>query len=299
VTPKSRNRLIVILILAIPVAIFIGSILYSESHLPPPEPLPAVNGYDDLTKSAAMLTPDAGDYHTLSQDKLQAMVSKDSGALQEARAGMQEECRVPLVYSPTSHAVLVRHSGLLRLAQAFAAEGRLAEMQGRAADAANSYLDLIHLGIGSSRGGVLIDQLVGTAIEAMGASDLRELVPKLDAKTCRETAAALETFDGQRQTWGEVMQQEHDWARRTFPGVRYELLRLAERNSTKKIDQKAEQKFAEHLVKTRQSIIGLAARAYELDKGHPPASVADLTPDYLKTIPQDPLTSTNMAYLPQ
>jgi hypothetical protein len=297
--PKNRNRLIVILVLAIPVAIFIWSIFFNAFKVPPASPLPNPNGYDDLVKAGELLATNVVDYSTLSEEDLQTLVSRDSNALQLALAALPKQCCVTLDYSPTSHAVLDRHSGLLRLAQAFAAEGRLAEMQGRADNAANSYLDLIHLGNESSRGGVLIDQLVGTAIEAMGTSDLQELAPKLDAKTCRETAATLETFDGQRQTWDEVMEQEHDWARRTFPGVRYELLRLAERNSTKKIDQKTEQKFDKQLVKTRQLIIDLAARAYELDKGHPPASVADLTPDYLKTIPQDPLTGTNMAYLPQ
>ena len=41
-------------------------------------------------------------------------------------------------------------------------------------------------------------------------------------------------------------------------------------------------------------MVDLAARAYELDKGHPPASAADLVPEYLKAVPQDPVTGTNM-----
>jgi hypothetical protein len=45
-------------------------------------------------------------------------------------------------------------------------------------------------------------------------------------------------------------------------------------------------------------LIDLAARAYELDKGHRPANLADLVPDYLKAVPQDPFTGTNMVYLP-
>jgi hypothetical protein len=35
-----------------------------------------------------------------------------------------------------------------------------------------------------------------------------------------------------------------------------------------------------------------------LDKGHRPANLADLVPDYLKAVPQDPFTGTNMVYLP-
>ena len=45
-------------------------------------------------------------------------------------------------------------------------------------------------------------------------------------------------------------------------------------------------------------LIDLAARAYELEKGKPPTGVADLVPDYLKAVPQDPFTGTNLVYSP-
>jgi hypothetical protein len=44
--------------------------------------------------------------------------------------------------------------------------------------------------------------------------------------------------------------------------------------------------------------IQLAARAYELEKGERPRSLAGLVPEYLKAIPQDPITGTNMAIQP-
>jgi hypothetical protein len=118
----------------------------------------------------------------------------------------------------------------------------------------------------------------------------------MGAKNCLETVVTLETLDSQRQTWDEVMQQERDWSRRTFPGIRNELARLMTRNSLNQVYQSAEQKFENQQSKTRQLIIDLAARAYESDKGHSPANLADLVPDYLKAIPQDPLTGTNMTY---
>jgi len=74
------------------------------------------------------------------------------------------------------------------------------------------------------------------------------------------------------------MQQEHDWRRRAYPGLRgqcsylyYHLIYIShgERNFRRCIDTiNATRK------KERQLLIDLAARAYELDKGHPPASVA-------------------------
>jgi hypothetical protein len=38
---------------------------------------------------------------------------------------------------------------------------------------------------------------------------------------------------------------------------------------------------------------------YELEKGPRPASPAGLVPDYLKAIPQDPLTGKDMVYSPR
>ena len=46
-------------------------------------------------------------------------------------------------------------------------------------------------------------------------------------------------------------------------------------------------------------LLNLSARAYELEKGKSPASAADLVPDYLKKIPQDPVAGMDMGYSPR
>ena len=270
-----------------------------NSVLPDNTALPADNGYDDLTNSATMLATNVFDYAQLSLSHLQTLVSSDSAALQLARSGLQKQCRVPVDYSQAQTATPNRLAAIKQLGLAFAAEARLAEMQGRTNDAVKSYLDIIHLGNQSSRGGVLIDQLVGDALEKMGTGGLQQLLPQLDAQTSRETAAALETLDAQRQTWTEVMQQENNWSHKTFPGVQGDLARIEESSSLKKMNRLQEHKFNEVIVSTRQLILQMASRAYELDKSHPPASVGNLVPDYLKAIPQDPFTGTNIVYSPQ
>ena len=145
----------------------------------------------------------------------------------------------------------------------------------------------------------MINELVGVAVEAIATSHLTNLVEQLDAKSCRETAETLEALDSQRQTWNEFMQQENDWSRRTFPGVRNEIARLMTHKSLLTVQAAAERKLKQQQMRTRQLIIEFASRAYELDKGKPPTSLADLVPDYLKAIPQDPLTGTNMVYSPR
>jgi hypothetical protein len=41
-------------------------------------------------------------------------------------------------------------------------------------------------------------------------------------------------------------------------------------------------------------MINAAARAFELEKGRPPQSIADLVPDYLKAVPKDPVTEKDL-----
>jgi hypothetical protein len=300
-TQQTRNRLFAIFILVIPILFLLWFVVAeSVTPLPPIQPLPNPNGYEDLAFAGKMVSTNSWNFDSASPEQLRETTAANAVALALARAGFSNECRVPLQFSPAyienhvSDAVAVR-----KLAQAFLTEGRPAEMGNRPADAAKSYLDAARLGNESARGGVLIDQMVGTACEAIGTSQLQNLASRLDAKSCHETAAALETLDAQRQSWDEVMQQENDWSRRAFTGLRYEIMRLMPHKSLKKVFQKAEQKFQEQQLKTRQLMLDLAARAYALDKGHPPASAADLVPDYLKAVPPDPFTGTNMVYSPR
>ncbi|HUA39204.1 MAG TPA: hypothetical protein VMA35_12505 [Candidatus Sulfopaludibacter sp.] len=295
-TVRTRNRLITFSILAGPFIFLFCLLFFWEAEpLPPVPPLPNPNGYDDLVKAGEMIKGDVGNYDEMGQAELLAMTQTNSGALQLARTGLQKASRVPSRFSQDymeSHISDV--TALKRLAQAWGIEGRLAALENHPEDAAKSYLEIIHLGNESAYGGVLVDAMIGIAMESLGAEHLQELVDQLDARSCRETAARLDVLDSQRQTWDQVRQQERDWSRRTFRGTRYELVRLMERSVTEKIFQSAGQSYQKQVGITRQLIIEFAARAYELEKGHRPANLNDLVPNYLKAIPKDPVTGREL-----
>jgi hypothetical protein len=297
-TVRTRNRLITFSILAGPFVFFLSLLLFWDAEpLPPVPPLPHPNGYEVLVKAGKMIKGEVWDYDKADLAKLREIVLTNATTLALAQDGLSNQCAVTLTFSQDDMANHLHDVvGLKNLAQALATKGELARRENRFNDAVNSYLDLIHLGNESARGGGLMDQMLGTAMESIGVDHLQELVDQLNAKSCRKTTATLVILDSQRQTWDEVMQQEHDWSRRTFPGIRYELVRVMSRHSMQKTRQQAKQQFDKQASKTRQLIVQFAARAYELDKGHPPANLADLVPDYLKSIPQDPLTGTNIIY---
>ena len=299
-TLRARNRLITFSILAGPFVFLLCLLFFWEAEpLPPIPPLPNPNGYDNLVKAGTIVSNGFGDYEELPLSSLRELLTNNAEAFQLARTGLQQQCRVALDYSTDQSKHLGELAALKRMALAFVAAGYLAEKENRSGEAARFYMNTINLGIKSARGGVIMDQLVGIALEAIGTKHLQRLVPQLDAKSCKETVATLETVDSQKQTWNQVMQQERDWSRRTFPGIRYEIARLTTGRSLDAAFRSANQKFDAQQIKTRQLMIDLAARAYELDKGHPPANLTDLVPDYFKTIPLDPLTGTNMIRKPE
>jgi hypothetical protein len=296
-TKKTRHWLIALSILAFPFVLFFGFLIFMEEPLPPLAPLPNPNGYDDLVKASKMLADNTGSYDEKNTNEMRKVVLANADALMIARAGLSSQCRVPVQFSASFNSNHVSDVAWIKiLARAIIAEGQLAEMENRPADAAKSYLDTIHLANEATRGGLLIDELVGMVIENFGTSHLQKLVPKLDVTACRKAAATLETLDAQRSTWSEAMQEESAWSRASFHGWRYNFNRWKERKSTASALAKVKQKFNAQDQKTRQLMIALAARAYELDKGRPPAGVADLVPEYLKTVPQDPMTGTNLIF---
>lgn len=280
------------LICIVAIAVFI---LFPPAGAPPP--LPASNAYSSLVQVAHTIAIPSGDFRKMNHEQLQALVASNSAALQLVRSNLEQPIQVPLEYSVDNSKHLGDLSRFKGIAMAFLAESQLAQMEKRPADAARSSLDTIRLGVDCCRGGVIIDALVGAAIEDMGTANLQTLVDQLDQKSCKEIAQQLEVIDRQKQTWKQTLNQEHYWLYKTFPGTQ-RLARIILYRLTRAEEAKAEQRFKTEQTNTRTLMICLAARAYYLENGHPPASTADLAPNYLSTIPLDPFLGTNMTYLP-
>jgi RNA polymerase sigma factor (sigma-70 family) len=297
----TKMKMAVVAGVGILLAIGTAAIVVSKAEpLPPLKSPPNPNGYDDLLKAGAMVSSDNLNFNSANLAQLHAMTAANAEALALARVGLSKECGVPLQFTQAySEKHLNELTNLKKLALAFVTEGKMAELENRPQDAAKSYLDTMYLANASSRGGVLVDELLGLGIEGVGTAQLTNLVRQLDAKSCRETASALEAFDMQRQTWDETVQQEKAWSRRTFTGISYDLQRIMQKKSIDDILAAVKQKNQKYPKFTRQLIIQLAARAYALDKGKPPGNVDDLVPDYLKAVPLDPTTGNQMVYAPK
>jgi hypothetical protein len=302
--PTGRKLLFACLLLAVPLLVLAA--ILSGSRPAPAPPLPNPNGYDDFVSAGDAIVGDVTSFASLTPEQLRGLVSSNAEPLRLTRLGLTRQCRFPLEAAATNIAAgglgYVNLSLFKREALLLAAEGRLAELDGRPADAARDYADAIALGNRMSLGGPLITRLVGIACETIGARPLVKLAPNLSCDQARPILAALERIDQERVTWDEVsraesrymhayLAQEHYYRRPILLAMGWWQSRAPMRRS---IDL--------HLLavaRLRLITADLALRCYQSEQGRLPARLDDLVPQYLRSVPQDPFREQPLVFRPQ
>ena len=282
------------LVFGLVVAVLVAIVALRRSA-PASVTLPNPNGYADFQQAATMLSGDCGDWREISAEALKALVATNAASLQLVRTGLAKGCLVPpYSLNGTNSTRLDGLAGQKRLAQAFCAESRLALLEGRTNDTVRVALDCCRFGQKATVGGVLIDALVGIAIQAMGLACLRDQQLAVDAPTARLVAAGLEELSAGRESLSVISERERRWARegRFGPiGVWQWLLAPILNRQT---NQKMQQKFQQRDTNLRRAMLDFAARAFELEHGKPPGSARELVPDYLRSVPLDPASGKEM-----
>lgn len=283
------------------VALVVGVALFTSLKPRPPVPLPNPNGYDSFVQAAALVSENVGDYRDFDLVTLRELVVSNSEPLRLLRLGLKQETVVPADYSSADSTnylqkLTIALPGFKRLAFLLAAEGRLAELEERPADAVRSYVDCIRFGNESSRGGVMIERLVGMACEAIGYQPLLNVVPRLSDAESRELIRHLEEIRSRSVPWRDVRRAERQFMRRQtsipFASViSYPFIVPAK--------LKAEQKDLAILSKLTLLSVELALRAHSVEHGSPPAQLKALSPVLLKEIPRDPFSGKPLVYRPQ
>ena len=259
-------------------------------------PLPNPNGYDDFVEAAALLKGQPGEYQTLASGALGDLVATNAEALRWLRLGLTRICSVPTDVAVTNFpAILNDLPGQKRLALLLAAEGCLALTNGRPADATRSYLDAVRFGNEISRGGAVINRLVGLACEAIGLSGLAKVAPTLDCELQRKVIADLNQIDRSAVDWSEVIQIEKRLTRqqRLMQNPLQQLVAWWEnRGST----ARAEIRHKLNAASVRLLATELALRCYQSEHGSGPAGLDQLVPAELPRVPIDPFTGKPLIY---
>jgi hypothetical protein len=255
--------------------------------------LPNPNGYDDLLKAGQQVTRRLDNIGELNHDTLKALVTTNSEALRLLRAVVPIDAEISN-FSALSGDLI----GLKALAKLLAAEGRLAELENRPAAAANSYIDAVHLGTEMSRGGLMMNRLVGIACEAIGGTALVKVIPKLGCEDIRTIVGPLETIDRTTVAWSEVVKSENRWLRAQIGTYRNPVKFVSDwwqARATRRASQQRHNLATAHI---RLLELEMALKSFTCDHGRAPEKLVELVPKYLRQLPLDPFSRQLMVYRP-
>jgi len=259
--------------------------------------LPNPNGYDDFVKAGRAVEGDASTFADLELGALRTAILTNAEPLRLLALGLTRQCSFPTDMGVTNSDLAFGDlSKLKRLAQLLCAEGRLAAMEGRPIDAARAYIEVMRLGNEISRGGLVINRLVGIACEAIGSGSLAKLAPALGSEPVGPLLGQLEELDARRVSFEEIRRNESRF-------VRHELFK--ERNPLKWITGWWEARAIIAQSETRHKVViaherllatEIALRSYRSRTTQPPTRLADLSTNYLSKVPMDPFSEGTLVY---
>jgi len=281
----------------VPVAIFVVALiglliglLLKYRRAPASLALPNPNGYDDLLSAHAKLNADVGaDYTSLGHDELRHLVATNAESLRLLRLGLSRTCSVPTMAAITNNsAMLTNLARFKELAHLLAAEGRFAEQQSRPGDAARSYVDCIHLGNEISRGGLMINRLVGVSCGAIGGNPLAKLLPALSCEQASPVMGELERIDASSVSWEELKRNENAFIQHELSKTANPIRWLIGWRQSRLARDRDERRHNIMIAHTRLFRVELALRCYQAVHGGPPRDLQELVPKYLRNVPPDP-----------
>jgi hypothetical protein len=294
---KIRTRPILLALAAALVLAIITVMAFVYGRTTPFPPLPNPNGYDDFVQAGELLSGRIGDYRDLSSEELKVLVATNANALALVRTGLQKQCALPMqTYLTNTTAMSTDLIPLKQVAQLLAAEGRLAELEARTADAAQNYLDAIRFGNEISRNGFVINRLVGIACSAIGSFPLAKLTPKLECEQLKPIIAELDKLDQATVTWKETMRAEGVFMRHELRKTPNPVTWIPLWWQARQANQAAESIHHRAVSRVRLLETELALRCYRAEQGAPPAQLAQLVPKYFQRIAEDPFSNQPLIY---
>lgn len=213
----ARSACVALLLLAGIVPMYFVWRLLTPSPIPRVV-LPSPNGYDDFVAAGKELQGRSPFLDTAVEPKstteLAAEIAKFQPTFDRIRLGLSRSSLVPVW--PDGKALdlslaLPDIQVLRSIARALMRESELAQQEGRFEDAANIAIENIRFGHESSRGGLLINLLVGVAIEGIGQASLYDAIPKLELAQSRDVMAALDRIERTREPLADVIARVRIW----------------------------------------------------------------------------------------
>ncbi len=212
----------------------------------------------------------------------------------EVHSALRRPSAVPFRYDSKIIINLDNFQKLRRLCWDLHAEGERHRLARNTIGAQRSYLDLVKLGLASSRGGTFVELLSGAAFERFGLEGLHQLRGALSCEQRWALIAALRAHDADREPAAEVLARELAWHVRAYGWpVRISFINPF---SLTEVAEVAEQIDDVRSARISLLICELALAQYVADHGGPPAQLTELVPQYLPEAPRDPFSGQPRIY---
>jgi hypothetical protein len=271
--------------------------VYIFYRLLTPAPIPDMasprpNSYDDLVAAGRMIgeSDETGIWQLrqLSGAQLREAVSKNSSAYAIAHAALLEDCRFPLMGLPIGEHFLPNDElrALFGLRDALYGRLMLAQKGSSVDEKLTASLDLLRLNLYEARSSGTDEHRTIAPSEYYAFEGLWQCRSALDVERCVELANELWELEQQRATWEDrverqrIIAENSGWERH----VRSIL------NGWSSHDHYEGYRYVDWLrrVEMRMLIAELAVRAFQHKNDRLPATLAELVPDYLPALPDDP-----------
>lgn len=259
-------------------------------------PLPNPNGYDDYLTAGQSMVGDPTGAQEMDVAALRDLLATNAEALRLIRVGLSRECRVPAATQMTNFTAHLDLPILKRAAFLLRAEALLTACAGRTNDAARIHLEGVRFGREVSRGGFILHRLVGVACETIALEPLIQLAPALDETGRRQVMEGLMKLEEQPVQWSEIWRAERAFMRHQAGRNPNPLRALLDYWSVRDELRKAEYRHHLPAVLARLLLLELAVRSHVAAHGRPPATLAELVPQWLPSLPADPFTGRPFVY---
>jgi len=254
----------------------------------PPEP----NAYDDLLRIAAVIqnvgTP--GGNLTSGTEQPPSTDERRRVLFDELHSALGRLGVVSVRYQPND-ARVDENQTLRPLARALLAEGDRRRLARDVNGARRIYLDLVELGLASSRGGMIIDRHIGMIPLYMGIGGLRQLRDVLSPDQRRAMIPVLQANEAGWEPLADAYARDLAWQHhaRGWPAR----IRFVNPPDTNPLIAYFERR---RLAWFRILVCELALAQYIGEHGGPPENLAGLVTQYLPKVPEDPFSGRPLVY---
>jgi hypothetical protein len=276
-----------------------AAFLYVRLMNPLPIPfaqIPNPNGYDEFEAATnllpANLKVNSGtfDSETATVQELQQATDEVVAALDRVRQGLALPVMIDLDYTEDDLAINTIQS-LRTIARGFDAQGRLLLKQNQPGEAAEVFIDGARFGALISRGGLMVDDLVGIACTGVACRGLHGSIQHVPIEQIPQLIAALERLETERDPWNDVVYRDRVWSQRAY-GWYGQLMDIVSEyyDNGWNVSEGYEGARQQELAVLRLLQLELAMRLWRAENDGWPESIDELVPEYVSEIPVDPFS---------